>query len=276
MTTRPWRASSWSDPAPARIAASRERLRAGPEARRRVRRHRLPRLRRAAGPAHRRRRAAARHSPARAAHAGGSSPCAGRTDAGVHAWGQVVSGALPDGVDVDVAQVAHAVNGQLGPEIVVRSAEIVDGDFDARHSAHWREYRYTIVNRDAPDPFLARYRVVGAHPARPVVAAPGCRSVRRRARLRVVLPQRPCGIDDDAAGARVALGRHRRRCAPLRDPRQLRSAGRWCARSSARWSTSASASSRPGDVLRILRARDRAAAGRVAPPEGLCLWEVGY
>ncbi len=32
----------------------------------------------------------------------------------------------------------------------------------------------------------------------------------------------------------------------------------------------------PGDVLRILRARNRAAAGRVAPPEGLCLWEVGY
>jgi tRNA pseudouridine38-40 synthase len=33
---------------------------------------------------------------------------------------------------------------------------------------------------------------------------------------------------------------------------------------------------KPSDVLRILRARDRAAAGRVAPPHGLCLWEVGY
>ena len=32
----------------------------------------------------------------------------------------------------------------------------------------------------------------------------------------------------------------------------------------------------PGDVLSILRARDRDAAGRVAPPHGLCLWDVGY
>jgi len=32
----------------------------------------------------------------------------------------------------------------------------------------------------------------------------------------------------------------------------------------------------PGDVLHMLRARDRAVAGRVAPPEGLCLWDVGY
>ena len=31
-----------------------------------------------------------------------------------------------------------------------------------------------------------------------------------------------------------------------------------------------------GDVRGILLARDRAAAGQVAPPQGLCLWEVGY
>ena len=33
---------------------------------------------------------------------------------------------------------------------------------------------------------------------------------------------------------------------------------------------------RPGDILTILRSRDRGAAGPVAPPHGLCLWEVGY
>ncbi len=32
----------------------------------------------------------------------------------------------------------------------------------------------------------------------------------------------------------------------------------------------------PGEMLGIVRARDRAAAGPVAPPDGLCLWEVGY
>ena len=33
---------------------------------------------------------------------------------------------------------------------------------------------------------------------------------------------------------------------------------------------------RPGDLLAILRACDRAEAGELAPPQGLCLWEVGY
>ena len=48
------------------------------------------------------------------------------------------------------------MNRQLGPEVVVRAASVVDGGFDARRSARWRAYRYTIVNRPAPDPFLAR------------------------------------------------------------------------------------------------------------------------
>jgi tRNA pseudouridine38-40 synthase len=33
---------------------------------------------------------------------------------------------------------------------------------------------------------------------------------------------------------------------------------------------------RPGDILQMLRARDRNAAGRVGEPQGLCLWNVGY
>ena len=45
----------------------------------------------------------------------------------------------------------------LGPEIVVRSADLVEPGFDARRSATARTYVYTIVNRPPPDPFLARY-----------------------------------------------------------------------------------------------------------------------
>ena len=81
--------------------------------------------------------------------------CAGRTDTGVHAWGQVVSCAVSPSTDPMVVQ--RAVNGHLAPEVVVRSAELVDPEFDARRSARWRRYRYTIVNREAPDPFRARY-----------------------------------------------------------------------------------------------------------------------
>jgi len=62
--------------------------------------------------------------------------CAGRTDAGVHAWGQVVSLHCDPGVDPWRLQ--KAVNGMLAPEVVVRRCEVVPGSFDARRSARWR------------------------------------------------------------------------------------------------------------------------------------------
>src|SRR5215211_3049301 len=46
---------------------------------------------------------------------------AGRTDAGVHAWGQVVSGDLPE--TVDLANLTHRINRMCGPAISVRAAE---------------------------------------------------------------------------------------------------------------------------------------------------------
>ena len=74
----------------------------------------------------------------------GRPAVAGRTDAGVHAWGQVVSFRTQPGLDP--WKLAAAVTSMLGPEIVVRSCELVDPGFDARHSALWRKYCYTIVN----------------------------------------------------------------------------------------------------------------------------------
>ncbi len=80
--------------------------------------------------------------------------CAGRTDAGVHARGQVVHVDLPD-IPYDGPGLARALNRPLAPEVVVRRAEPVGPDFDARRSASGRTYRYLIWNAPAPDPLLA-------------------------------------------------------------------------------------------------------------------------
>src|SRR5260370_10973619 len=73
---------------------------------------------------------------------------AGRTDAGVHALGQVAHFELAR--DWSVGRVRDALNAQLRPQpIAVLSAEKVDENFDARFSAKRRHYLYRIVNRRA-------------------------------------------------------------------------------------------------------------------------------
>jgi tRNA pseudouridine38-40 synthase len=75
----------------------------------------------------------------------GESPtlvAAGRTDAGVHALGQVVSFTLER--DFPIEQLAPALNAHLPHDIAVRSAQLVDDGFHARHSARARRYAYRI------------------------------------------------------------------------------------------------------------------------------------
>lgn len=80
---------------------------------------------------------------------------AGRTDAGVHARGQVVSFVTQDAVNL--ARMQRALNGILGPEVVCLGARAAPDGFDARFSATAREYRYRIDVGPWPDPFEARY-----------------------------------------------------------------------------------------------------------------------
>ncbi len=86
-----------------------------------------------------------------------SLTCAGRTDSGVHALDQVVHFDLPAEVAaaLDPAAVVKSCNRQLAPSVVVREAEPVGADFDARHSATARRYRYLVVNAPVADPLLA-------------------------------------------------------------------------------------------------------------------------
>ena len=75
----------------------------------------------------------------------GESPvltAAGRTDAGVHALGQVVNFRLDS--DFPIQQLPGALNARLAPDIAVRHAEAVDESFNARYSARARLYAYRI------------------------------------------------------------------------------------------------------------------------------------
>lgn len=73
---------------------------------------------------------------------------AGRTDAGVHALGQVAHVDLAKDIDTDT--IRDALNAHLRPNpIAILNAEQVASDFDARFSARARHYLYRIVNRRA-------------------------------------------------------------------------------------------------------------------------------
>jgi tRNA pseudouridine38-40 synthase len=79
---------------------------------------------------------------------------AGRTDAGVHAAGQVISFSVDD--PLDVGELQRSLNRQLGPEIAVHAISEVPDDFHARFSATGRRYRYRIWNAPVHDPLSVR------------------------------------------------------------------------------------------------------------------------
>jgi tRNA pseudouridine38-40 synthase len=79
---------------------------------------------------------------------------AGRTDAGVHALGQVVSVDVEGGPPPERA--AAALNPRLPDEITVVSSVPAPADFHARHSARSRSYRYRLFTRATPSPFELR------------------------------------------------------------------------------------------------------------------------
>lgn len=195
---------------------------------------------------------------------------AGRTDAGVHARGQVVS--LETGVDAQ--RLARAINGMLAPEIVATDARVAPDGFDARFSATAREYRYRIDAGEAPDPFTARY--VWHRPGEPELA-----EMRRAASLLV-------GEHDFASFCRRPPDdrhtvRDLERLSIVRDGDRVEIAARANAFlhqmvRSLVGTLVAVGEGRiaAGSMPAILEARDRASAGPIAPPHGLTLERVIY
>ncbi len=79
----------------------------------------------------------------------------GRTDAGVHAMGQVVN--FRTKASIPVEKVPIALNSVLPKDITVSAADEVPPEFHARYAATGKVYRYRILNREVPSPFLCRY-----------------------------------------------------------------------------------------------------------------------
>jgi tRNA pseudouridine38-40 synthase len=85
----------------------------------------------------------------------------GRTDAGVHAVGQVVNFYTNATYPADV--LLRAVNAHLPADVVVRDAADVPESFDANRDAKRKLYRYVIHDGAVPDPFLRRYAMQSRH-----------------------------------------------------------------------------------------------------------------
>ena len=87
----------------------------------------------------------------------------GRTDAGVHAEGQVASVNLER--EITPTKLRAAINGNVGKDLRVLAVEEVDDEFHARYSAKGKTYRYRIVNGPTISPFWLRY---AHHEGRPL------------------------------------------------------------------------------------------------------------
>lgn len=221
----------------------------------------------------------------------------GRTDAGVHALGQVAH--FKTDASIPPARWRPALNGVLPRDIVIRESRQVDDDFHARYSAKQKTYRYLIDN--------------GAASSNPMLRSAVWRFPSERLKSGVVMRR----LDEESmsrAGV-VLSGTHdfssfESKSAP--DESSVRTVSRLVVRRTSQWDPWQSATettspeiiaieitadgflynmvraivgtlveiglhARPADdMLRVLEACDRSQAGVTAPPEGLYLVSVDY
>jgi tRNA pseudouridine38-40 synthase len=213
----------------------------------------------------------------------------GRTDAGVHAEGQVASFALD--ATIPVENLHHALNRALPPGIRILSIEEVPPGFHARHSVRQKTYEYRIFTAGICPPTLARYVhvcrwnldlaamqqaaqcVLGEHDFSSFAASDPDRSTRTAAQT---------GEPLEASNARTIYS-SQWSSGPCPGGQLLRYsvcgngflhhmvrnlAGTFIEVGCGRLT--------PADLPRILAAQNRSAAGPTAPASGLFLMHVGY
>lgn len=207
---------------------------------------------------------------------------AGRTDAGVHAEGQVASFRLER--DFESLKLRDAINGNLERDIRVTDVELVEDAFHARFSAKEKTYRYRIFTGAVMSPFLYRYALhnrnaldieamrqaaaalVGTHDfsAFTVVDSERENHVRTLKRLDIVIEDRhECAVVGQGELISVVA--------------TADGFLRYMVRNIVGTLLEIGRGARPADdMARLLESRDRAQAGDTAKPHGLTLMRVGY
>lgn len=196
---------------------------------------------------------------------------AGRTDAGVHARGQVISFVHPEILDVE--RLRRSLDGIVGPEVSVRSVEMVADDFNARFSARWRRYRYLLDMGLTADP-LTRGFVWHVGRSLDVLAmtttaraflgehdfSSFCRSVEGKSNVRRVIE---LTLSEDSGSLAIWVQANAFCHQMVRSiVGYLYDVGRGFSDGS--------------QVSEVIAAADRGWVATVAPPHGLTLWSVGY
>ena len=199
---------------------------------------------------------------------------AGRTDAGVHARGQVAAVRVTQ-VPADLVKLQKSLNALTPDDVAVRAIEVVGDDFDPRRHARSRAYEYRILNAPAPSPFWRRH---AWH-----------------------LP-RALDVDAMATAAALLVGEHDFAAFRAADAEVVRSTVRRAfvsrvdreaellvyrieataflkhmVRNIVGTLVEVGSGARPAnDLAAVIESRDRGRAGPTAPPHGLCLVAVRY
>lgn len=209
---------------------------------------------------------------------------AGRTDTGVHAFGQVANFATAS--DMSIRRIPYSLNALLPDDIVVKDAIEVPAGFDARRDPKWREYHYYILNRPYRSVFTDRFvhhearllevgamneavvQLTGRHDFTSFCNAISAAKIDNPVRKVLEIS---CARSEDIVWAGEPLqGLVTLR---VRAHAFLHNMVRIIAGTAIEVGLGITA---PADMAAILAARDRAKAGRTAPAKGLTLVRVEY
>jgi tRNA pseudouridine38-40 synthase len=204
---------------------------------------------------------------------------AGRTDAGVHAYGQV--GSFRTQSSLSAGEFQRALNALLPPTIRIMQAEEVGPDFNARWSARGKIYRYRLYRGKIVPPMLWRYvlhypfplneeamreaaaRFVGIHDFTSFAASTGSEEDdKERATEREIFSTELVRSADNEELLFTVHGRSFLRYMVRKMVGTLLDVGR--------------GKLAPGDIDRLFELKDRSKSGPTVPPQGLCMVSVEH